>query len=510
MNHIRNAKNIISLVGVILVLGLHLLISSAVSYNFASDGVPWINTFNSYFGGASAEAPYFLPPVAPVLHGIPLMLGGAWLAQAFLMTLAITGALFVKYIAESWGELASLLSVVGYALIVPFHFLFHVFNSDSIFAWSILLFLAAIKWATTYDHAGHALSALLWFIAGTAAGIAILSRPTGFILIPLACAPLFLPHPPLRRIMNMALFLAGLLSLTGAWVARNIYMYNYPGIASAYDGPGFASKLGLVQRHAVENRSLLHYSPDETVMYHPENGENSRLLFSLVRKDLSDPANSFILRAMRQIENGRLNKLLDAHAGDTAFIERLAFAQPFNEVWLNRFVTAKLGVDQTVLKNASNEAILRHPGPYLTMAWHDMKSLVKMRSDLDDLLKRSRGSTAITGLSHAANSAPVRVDESAVSILNGLNVFGFAPIYMIWSLSFIGLFYGSREQRTMAAIISVIPLAGIFLSAATAFPDYRYRVVYEPEMLMGGIIGTVAGVSMLMNVLRRRSRPLPP
>jgi hypothetical protein len=163
----------------------------------------------------------FRTPVAPLVTGIPMWIGGAWLTEvvfAFLYALSILG--WAWAVVPVSRRVA--LGVAGVLLVTPTYAgLFHEVSSDPVFAFLVAWWAGAVvrAWRT---------GATSW-LAAVGAGVALLTlcRPASQVAL-LACVlvPLVARRGARRVLVAVAVALAAAVLPLGAWAAHNALRYD--------------------------------------------------------------------------------------------------------------------------------------------------------------------------------------------------------------------------------------------------------------------------------------------
>ncbi len=137
-------------------------------------------------------------PVAPVVAGGALDLGGGYLAQALLAVLFGLWLVTWTAVASAWGRRAALMTAIVLLVFPAYQILFHRLSTDVIFTfafapWALLLTRALLRPA-------------FWKFAVLGLGIGLLGlvRPGNQVLVLVALLPLLLRGRPWRRRLVLA------------------------------------------------------------------------------------------------------------------------------------------------------------------------------------------------------------------------------------------------------------------------------------------------------------------
>jgi hypothetical protein len=205
----------------------------------------------------------FIKPLAPLLFGSLLELGGRELTEAAMALGYATAVTAFARAASAFGRRAALITALALLLYPTYGALFHGVSSDPVFAlvlalWTPLVVETARR-PTTARFALHGVFFLLL----------VLARPAAQVLLVFALFPLLLPVSARRRLAFAGAFLATALAGLAALAVYNELRYDEL----------------RVSRTGPANFPLYRiYSWDQLVR--PENGSASRELARAVESDL--------------------------------------------------------------------------------------------------------------------------------------------------------------------------------------------------------------------------------
>jgi hypothetical protein len=260
-------------------------------------------------------------PVAPLAIGIPLDLGGGWLLEILMGVLFAASIVAWRTVALSFGPRATLLVTAALLVYPGYGILFHGPSSDPIFA------AAFAGWAVLVTRA--ALRPTLGRFAAVGLGVALLAliRPGNQVLIAFFLFPLFLRTSWRRRLAWAGVTLAAAAIPLIAWSGYNRVRYDDFTVARAGAYTFF--------RAFVTDRIVS-----------PENGPASRELAAAVQRELlpNEPYRSYGITLQDFFSSGSVRMHDDL-------------------VWLSDRVWG-WDSDYRKLRDASLEAIRRHPGTY--------------------------------------------------------------------------------------------------------------------------------------------------
>jgi hypothetical protein len=157
----------------------------------------------------------FRTPLAPLIFGTLLQVGGPILAEIGMAIAYATSVLAYGLLARSFGRAAALVTVVALLLFPAYGALFHQVSSDPVFALTLALWLLAMKKALSTKRA-------VPFVAAAVALVAmILARPGAEVLIATVVAPTLLRVNWRRRVVLASVYLGASLVLLTAWAGYN-------------------------------------------------------------------------------------------------------------------------------------------------------------------------------------------------------------------------------------------------------------------------------------------------
>jgi hypothetical protein len=190
-------------------------------------------------------------PVAPVVLGGSLQLGGDHLLEVVMALLYAGSILAYAAAALTFGELPALLT--GLVLLVDpgYATLFHTANSDGVLAaglafWTLLV---VRTWSSPSTSR----------FAATGAGVAVLAltRPASQVLLLAVLLPLAVRASWGRRLRFAGAFLVSAVVLLGAWAVHNGVRYGQYTVSRAAEQRTFsaatAAGTGVTSSHVVQN-----------------------------------------------------------------------------------------------------------------------------------------------------------------------------------------------------------------------------------------------------------------
>lgn len=163
----------------------------------------------------------FRTPVAPLLTGAPMSIGGAQLLEV-VMALTYAGAVVGwAWAARPFGRLAAVATGLVVLIHLPYAALFHQVSSDFVFAallapWAGLVVRAVLRSAR-------------WTLVGVGLGAAILTltRPANQVLVlAVAAVALVAPGSWRRRSARLGIALAAMLVPLALWAGHNALRYD--------------------------------------------------------------------------------------------------------------------------------------------------------------------------------------------------------------------------------------------------------------------------------------------
>jgi hypothetical protein len=154
-------------------------------------------------------------PVAPLLLGSTLDLGGRPLAEACMAVLFAGSIVAWSSAAAVFGPRARLFTALALLVYPGYGFLFHEFSSDAVFA------AVFAGWVVLVARAAVLPSALRFAAAGLGVGVLTLVRPGNESLLAFAVVPLLMGRSWRERLAAMAAFLVAAGAVLGSWALYN-------------------------------------------------------------------------------------------------------------------------------------------------------------------------------------------------------------------------------------------------------------------------------------------------
>jgi len=458
----------------------------------------------------------FRTPLAPLVFGPLLQLGGAALAEVAMAVLFGLSIVAFVAAASTFGRRCCVITAAALLLYPPYGALFHQLSSDPVFAAMVAAFAlqAARIWRNPSGR-GFATAALL--VLGL-----VLARPSGEIFLAFALAPLLLAAPLRSRLRWSATFAGASLALLASFAGYNWLRYDDFTISR------MGNALVPFYRTFVVDRIVL-----------PGNGPASRELAAAVKSDLlhSEPYAAYGIDSKTFFSSGSVRMFADL----VALSDR-------EWGWNSHY---------TQLRDSAVEAIRAHPKVYvrgvtrtLELEMRGKYAYVSPRSTQPASHAASRGTIVVRGRrlpaptegepipasnlwwlastprgtlwtdwssfatpttrSHeAGGDARIRALEKrlaaleddlpnrdgSLTIANGLNsVTNAFPGLLFWVV--VGtLGFAVRRFRGAALPTVLLCTAGLVLigTALGEPPVIEYRIPFDPLFLLFGVAG-VAGV----------------
>lgn len=158
-------------------------------------------------------------PLAPLLYGVPLQLGGPVLAEAVAAVAYGISILAFSMSALLFGRLAAIVTTVALLAYPGYGALFHQISSDPAFAFVYSL------WTLATLSALLAPSTRKFAVAGVTLLLLVLARPGSLILLVFAFAPLLLGGAWRSKLVWAGSFLGVSVALLAVWVGYNGLRY---------------------------------------------------------------------------------------------------------------------------------------------------------------------------------------------------------------------------------------------------------------------------------------------
>jgi hypothetical protein len=209
------------------------------------------------------ELMLFRTPVAPLLFGPLLQLGGAVLAEIAMAFCYAAAVVAFSAAARFFSARAAVVTAMVLLVYPPYSALFHGVSSDPVFAailamWTLAL-VATARQPTMRRFAG----------LGVGVVLLVLTRPSSQVLLLAAIVPFLLAAPLRRRFVYVGVFLGTAVLLLAAWAGVNDARYGDLTV-SRTSGAHFPLYRVFVADHLVS----------------PTNGSASTELAAAVRSDL--------------------------------------------------------------------------------------------------------------------------------------------------------------------------------------------------------------------------------
>ncbi|MDX6544142.1 MAG: hypothetical protein QOK32_1745 [Gaiellaceae bacterium] len=289
------------------------------------------NLYLTYYAGLGDVHPVypelmlFVMPVAPLLFGALLDIGGANLAE-LAMGIAFAGSIVALVAAASTvSRRVGLVCAVALLAYTPYGAVFHQVSSDAPFACGLALWalavLMTVRRPTLTRFALH----------GAAVFVLVLIRPSSeLLLLPFAVVPLVMPLPLRQRALSLVAFLGVAAALLAVWSTYNRLRFD-----------DFT-----VSRTSAAQAPFYHLFVYDKLI-DPSNGPASRDLADAVQRDLlpREPYRSYRIDTARFFDSGSSRMWSD-----------LVSLSDRRWGWNS---------DYRHLRSAGFEAIRRHPLAYL-------------------------------------------------------------------------------------------------------------------------------------------------
>jgi hypothetical protein len=273
----------------------------------------------------------FRTPLAPLLIGAPLQLGGAILLEIVLGIMYAISVVAYALAAATYSRVGAVLVAAALLLDPGYGALFHQAASDSVFAFAVAV------WALGAVRAVRRPTLTRYALLGVGILGPVLARPSSQILVLFAVVPLVAVGLRWRtRLAHAAVFAAATAAALAAWAGYNAVRYHEFVVArtASADVPFYRT---FVLEHAVA----------------PQNGPASRRLAKAVQHDLLPKYREhFTLQDFFAIASDRM-------WGDLVVLSDRRWG------WNSDYAT---------LRRVALEAIRRHPGLYA----HDVASAVNV------------------------------------------------------------------------------------------------------------------------------------
>lgn len=429
----------------------------------------------------------FRTPVAPLVFGALLQLGGPLLAEVAMAFAYAASILAFARVARSFGGGTAVVTVVALLAIPAYGALFHQVSSDPIFALALALWTLALTRAVETARAGR------FVVAGAAFVLMVLARPSAQALLVSVVVPLFVAGPWRRRLVLAGSYLCTVVVLLLAWSSYNDLRYGSFTVAR-----GLWAGTPFYRTFVIEK------------IVQPENGPASRRLAQAVRTKLLTKQPY----AGNHVTTAQYFSTSDDHMWEDAVVLS-------DRVW-------GWNDNYAILRRVALEAIDRHPGLYAhdvaSSMWAELKSPYRWSAPVAARAAPARtlAATPAAVADLAANTwwlastpsgrppVPTRVARQAREVarlrkdlpdrsgstavaaaLNGISRVSSSMILWI-VLALAGL--AVRRSRT------ALPLLALSLGAALALlatlvgygPTPEYQLPFDPVYVLFGVGAVLA------------------
>lgn len=306
--------------------------SIAWPMSLGRDGTTYLMYYRDMWNAHPAfpELMLFRTPLAPLLMGVPLQLGGAILLEVVFGVAYAASITAYALAAATLNRVCGALVTLALLLYPGYGALFHQAASDSVFAFAVALWsLAAVR---TLQNP----SLVRYAVLGAGVLALVLARPSAQLFVLFAVVPLIAGGPWRTRIMRGAVFGLAAVSMLAAWAGYNSLRYGEFVVARTAGADVPFYRTFVLER-----------------LVSPRNGPASRELAAAVRSDLLPHYREhFTLQRFFAIASDRM-------WGDLVVLSDRRWG------WNS---------DYAILRRVAFETIRKHPGLYA----HDVASAVKV------------------------------------------------------------------------------------------------------------------------------------
>lgn len=249
-------------VGALVVYGLE---SVAWPLAYGRDGTTYLMYYLDMWHAHPAYPALMLfrTPLAPLVYGPPLQLGGPLLAEAIMAVAYAVSVLAFAAAAREFGKLPAVLTAVALLAYPGYSALFHQISSDPVFAFVLSL------WTLSVIRAVRSPETRRFWILGLLSFALVMARPGSQVLLVFGLVPLVLP---------------------GSWRSRSAWAGGFLGVSigllllwSGYNDLRYGSF--VVARAGWANVPFYRVFTMEKLV-RAENGPASRELASAIQRDL--------------------------------------------------------------------------------------------------------------------------------------------------------------------------------------------------------------------------------
>jgi hypothetical protein len=484
----------------------------------------------------------FRTPLAPLLFGTPLDLGGPGAAEAVMGICYVSSILAVYSVGSFWSRGIGLGAALALLLYPAYAALYHEVSSDGPFAFGIAIWAAFITATaaspTSWRFAAH----------GVAVFLLVMIRPSAVIFLPLFAAFPFLLRAPMRvRLRNAGAFLATAVVLLLGW--------------SIYNGVRYGD-FALSRMSAAQWPLYRVLSVDRLV--DPQNGPASRELARAIRSDLltREPYLSYDIDLDEFLHTGRIQMWSDlaglsdrvwgwdSDYGKLRAVALEAIAEsprkyargvwktvweemselytpraprtpaPYHTIECGRFSCAGRGFVKVHGKWLPEPWDKAEPIPRGHAYWlqstpdgsisSDWSSLAFPRFKFDNREAEQRYERLSDDLSELMSRLPPRDGWHAMAgRLNSITK--LYPAMLVWVLvGAVGLLFRPQRQTRVLVFLCLLGLAVVVGTAMGSPSSARYRLSVDPLFIVFGVAGLLGAdrgrESLAATVLRRLRR----
>lgn len=473
-------------------------------------------------------------PVAPLLFGSLLDLGGSVLAEVGLGLLFAASVAAIAAVAASISRRLAIVSAIAVLAYPSTGALLHQVSSDSVTAvGAALLALASVRVAARPSTARFALLGVLVVVL-------VLVRPVNQVLLVLVLLPLLTPAASLRlRLEGAGAFLLTAVGLLLLWSSFNYLRYDdftvartgaaqmplarafvAEGIVSPRNGPVSRGLGRLVRTYLLSQEPYRSYGITEEQFYKPG---NRRMYFDLLY--VSNQAwgwHSDYAKLRRVgIEAVKAHWRLYLRSVATTVVDELTIPYEMRSVRRPQPASGPAEPPPTIVVNGrrlpkptEGEAIpgerlhwlLATPDNRIWTDWSDVANPVVRYRDPED---RATAEAMSRRLREWQRQLPNRDGVDAVSrALNGVN--GKLPPMLFWLLAGLPAIMLWRLAEIRALLVVTAGVLLVVVVTALGQPTtLELSLPFQPLFVLFGLTGLVAVVRRLRERLPARRREAP-
>lgn len=440
----------------------------------------------------------FRTPLAPLLMGVPLRLGGAALLEVVFGVMYVLSLVAYTLAARTFGRACAILTAVALLAHPAYGALFHQAASDSVFAFVLAL------WTLAAVRAAERPSTMRYALLGLAFLALVLARPSSQVFLLFAVVPLLLPGRWRARAVRAGAFLGVALVALAVWAGYNDLRYGDFTVSRSGNADVPFYRVFVLEKDV-----------------RPENGPASRELAAAVRRDVlpvyaklggrMDVQTFFKTASDRMwgdlvvVSDRRFGwssnyailrkvaiETIEKHPG--LYVDDVATAMKTELVGRYAFAAPRVAQPAAATKPAAAPVVrtVDRSDPGGIVWWLATTPDGHIRRGENGLVWSTRG-----GQAHAAwlNRAAVRLQSDlpnrngSPTVANALNELSrYYPRIVVWLLAGVLALALRRPRRwRLPTALAALGLVALLATIAGMPPGLEYRLPFDPLFLLFAI-----------------------